>query len=111
MVSKATFIFGVLVLCATLNSVFGSHNFLSRSADTDDAQKPSNETLPATCPGYVGCLRGYCWAYCDGYLPHVFGEWCWTTRGEAKDGQYIKCKEDDECSTCFKCAGRCSIIF
>ncbi|OXA64056.1 Allergen Tha p 2 [Folsomia candida] len=59
------------------------------------------------CQDY-GCHKGRCWAWC-GVRPDDHKQWCWTTRGNMWDLQYVGCSSHNDCDGCWHCAGTCSL--
>lgn len=113
MVSKAVFIFGVVVLCAALHSVV-CHPAADNDFDNEavDGLAENIRSKRASCSSEYGCWKGKCWAGCTALtiLSGTKGEWCYTTKGASLIGKKVPCTKDADCYHCWNCAGVCFAI-
>lgn len=114
MAFQVKFIFAIAVLivlcCNSFDLVHGlpSGDLEPVNDETGNSNLTRVDRAAKGCNDRGGCYNGKCWAGCDAVL---FGdkEWCYTTKGNSQDYQYIGCSRDHECSKCWKCAGACSV--
>lgn len=59
----------------------------------------------AKCIGKTGCREGRCWSHCGFNL--FSKKWCYTTKPDFKVNEYVDCKNDSDCSSCWSCADQC----
>lgn len=78
---------------------------------TGNEGNPPNENCETNGREW-GCKDGFCWSACK-IIGLGLGEWCYTTKGHTLDFKYVPCTVENfrtTCSTCWKCAGTCSIF-
>jgi len=91
--SKILLTLFVLVICyASFNELLGVGNVW--------------QVTGFECAQKAGCYNKKCWTYCGS--SENSGPWCYTTRGQSKDGFIVPCTKDSDCGECWKCAGSCS---
>jgi len=110
----------VLIICISLTLIV-----LTVEAVNEDNQKtknsakwePSRKENPLIGSGEKGtqecfhkwgCHNGYCWSGCEATI-FIGSEWCYTTRGNSQDNQYVKCSKKEDCQPAWNCAGSCTM--
>lgn len=122
--SKTIFIFcALIVFYISFHTVNGKPNLKSELIDTYLSRTKRHfgtgrissmmravESI-TKCANEGGCHTGYCWTRCSLSTELTFGEWCYTTKTQSQNYNYVRCNKDSDCSTCWKCAGPCTIFW
>ncbi|KAJ6644239.1 Allergen Tha p 2 [Pseudolycoriella hygida] len=58
-----------------------------------------------------GCFKGKCWSKCSTTFVSIISEyeWCYSTKGNSQDFQYVACETYNTCNPKWKCAGSCTV--